>query len=105
MRKTRKETWCGFACGLLACSFSFALPTPDHIVIVIEENEAPAAILGSPDAPFINSLAAGGASFGSFYSITHPSQPNYLHIYSGENQGIIDDSQIPTGVVFSTPNL
>ena len=73
--------------GLLASPMAFALPVYDHIVIVIEENEAPQAILGSADAPYINSLAAGGASFGSMYAVTHPSQPNYLHLFSGENQG------------------
>src|SRR5258706_12704992 len=88
---------------LFATSASFALPAPDHIVIVIDENETPSAILGSANAPFINSLAAGGASFANFYSVTHPSQPNYLHMYSGASQEIFDDSAL--SATFSTPNL
>src|SRR3954463_4605161 len=83
----------------------FALPQFDHIVIVIEENEAPAAILNSPDAPYINSLAAGGASFANFFAVAHPSQPNYLQIYSGANQGIAGDGDIPAGTVFTAPNM
>src|SRR5258706_4727132 len=82
-----------------------ALPVYDHIVIVIEENEAPAAILGSANAPYINSLAAGGASFANFYSVAHPSQPNYLQIYSGANQGITSDQDLPAGTLFTTPNM
>ncbi len=31
-------------------------PNPDHIIIVIEENHGFDQIIGSPDAPFINSL-------------------------------------------------
>jgi hypothetical protein len=89
--------------GLLASSAALALPVYDHIVIVIEENEAPEAILGSADAPYINALAAGGASFSGMYAVTHPSQPNYLHLFSGENQGVTGDGPIST--VFTTPNL
>jgi hypothetical protein len=106
-RMPNRHRQAGFCicCCLLASSAALALPTPDHLVIVIEENEAPAAILGSADAPYINSLAAGGASFASFYSVAHPSQPNYLQFYSGANQGITGDGDIPPGVTFSTPNL
>src|SRR5215212_2609694 len=103
MSKSHLRVRLCLACGLLAPSAAFAVPAFDHIVIVIEENEAPAAILGSPDAPYINSLAAGGASFNSMYAVTHPSQPNYLHLYSGDNQGVTGDGLIST--VFATPNL
>ena len=94
-----------FACGLLACSACFALPVPDHVVIVIEENHNADSIIGSPEAPYINALAASGASFSNFYALTHPSQPNYLHLYSGSNQGVIDDVAPPMGAPFTSPNL
>ena len=35
-----------------------APPRPDHIVVVVEENRSSASVLGSPDAPYINYLAA-----------------------------------------------
>ena len=60
-----------------------APPTPDHVVIVIEENHAYTQIIGSSSAPYINSLAAGGALMTQSFGITHPSQPNYLDLYSG----------------------
>ncbi len=77
----------------------------DHVVIVIEENESQVRIMGNRvDAPYINELADGGVSFAQFYAITHPSEPNYLHLFSGDNQGVLDDG-VPAGVPFSTPNL
>jgi hypothetical protein len=68
------------------------VPRPDHVVIVIEENHSYSEIIGSPDAPYINSLAAKGAVFTQSYAVTHPSQPNYLDVFSGYNQGVTDDS-------------
>src|SRR5207237_1028071 len=81
-----------------------ALPVPDHVVVVIEENTAEQNIIGNVNAPYINSLANGGANLLNFYAITHPSQPNYLHVFSGSAQGVVDDAT-PGGTPFSTPNL
>ena len=63
------------------------VPRPDHVVIVIEENHSYSEIIGSSAAPYINSLAAQGALFTQSHATTHPSQPNYLHLFSGSNQG------------------
>jgi hypothetical protein len=78
------------------------VPRPDHVVIVIEENHGYSEIIGSSAAPYINSLAAQGALFTQSYAITHPSQPNYLDIFSGSNQGVTNDS-CPHS--FTTANL
>ena len=78
------------------------LPRPDHIVMVIEENHSYSQIFDSPDAPYINRLAAQGAVFTQSFGITHPSQPNYLALFSGSTQGITDNSCPHT---FTTPNL
>jgi uncharacterized membrane protein len=75
---------------------------PDHIVIVMEENHSFSSIIGSSSAPFINSLAQQGALFTQSFAVEHPSQPNYLDLFSGSNQGVIDDSCPHT---FSTENL
>ena len=64
------------------------LPRPDHIVMVIEENHSYSQIIDSPDAPYINSLAARGAVFTQSFGVTYPSQPNYLALFSGSTQGI-----------------
>ncbi len=78
------------------------LPIPAHIVVVMEENHSYSDIIGSSQAPYINSLAAEGALFTESFAITHPSQPNYLAIFSGSTQGITDDSCPHT---FSTASL
>jgi phosphatidylinositol-3-phosphatase len=82
------------------------LPQPDHIVFVIEENKSYSQIIGSNNAPYINSLATDtlGVLFTNFYAETHPSQPNYLWLFSGDNQGVTDDN-VPTDTPFTTPNL
>jgi hypothetical protein len=67
-------------------------PAFDHIVLVMFENHAYSQINGSSSAPNFNSLAAQGAKFTQSYGVTHPSEPNYLAIFSGSTQGVTDDS-------------
>ncbi|WP_219837340.1 alkaline phosphatase family protein [Paenibacillus sp. R14(2021)] len=64
---------------------------PDHIVIVIEENHAYRQIVGNSSAPFMNQLFKEGASLTNHYATRHPSQPNYLDLFSGSTQGVTDD--------------
>jgi len=78
------------------------LPRPDHIVIVMEENRAYSDIIGSSDAPYINALAQQGAVFTRSYAVTHPSEPNYLALFSGSTQGATSDA---CPLTFSGPNL
>jgi phosphatidylinositol-3-phosphatase len=68
------------------------LPKPDRIIIVMEENHSYADIIGNPQAPYINGLAQAGALFTDSHAVTHPSQPNYLELFSGSTQGVKDDS-------------
>lgn len=68
------------------------VPRPDHVVVVVMENRSYSAIIGSPSAPYINSLKAGGASFTRSFAVAHPSEPNYLALFSGSTQGLTDDS-------------
>src|SRR5689334_617158 len=68
-----------------------AIPRPDHVVIVFEENKAYGQIIGNMAAQYINQLASDGASFANSFAITHPSQPNYLALFSGSTHGVPDD--------------
>ncbi|MFJ7728666.1 alkaline phosphatase family protein [Neobacillus sp. NPDC097160] len=79
------------------------IPKIDHIVIVVEENHSQKTIEGNPSAPYINSLMKQGANFTNFHAIEHPSQPNYLDLFSGSNQGVTNDKVPKTN--FSTDNL
>jgi len=78
------------------------VPQPDHVLIVIEENHSFGQIIGSSSAPYINALAAQGALFTSSYAIRHPSEPNYLALFSGSTHGVSDDSCPHT---FASANL
>ena len=68
-----------------------SVPRFDHIVLVMFENKASSQITAS-SAPYFQSLAAQGASFSQSYAITHPSQPNYIALFSGSTQGVTSDS-------------
>jgi acid phosphatase len=92
-------------------------------VIVIFENKSYSQIVGNSAAPHINALAAEGANFvnapgdpsatttGS-HALRHPSQPNYLELFSGSNQGVRQNGRPGTSaeplsppLPFNTPNL
>src|SRR2546430_1034696 len=73
---------------------------PDHVVVVIFENHSYADIVGNTAAPTFTALAAAGANFvtspldpdGSIsgsHALRHPSQPNYMEIYSGNSEGTV----------------
>src|SRR5262245_33301714 len=81
-----------FCVGGMSAHAQIGVPRPDHVLVVIEENKSFGAIIDSPSAPYINSLARRGALFISSFAITHPSQPNYLALFSGSTHGIGDDS-------------
>jgi len=78
------------------------VPRFDHVVVVVEENRSYADIIGNSAAPYLNSLAAGGALFTRSYALTHPSEPNYLALFSGATHGLTDDS-CPHS--YAAPNL
>jgi len=95
----------GAGSALLSSSTAQAaagVPRPDHVVIAVFENKKANSIFGSSQAPYINSLANAGAKFTQSFGIEHPSEPNYLDLFSGANQGVTDDSCPHT---FSTANL
>jgi len=89
---------------ILLSSCEKKLPHPDHIIVVMEENHGYDEVINSPNAPFITALANGGALFTDAHGVIHPSQPNYLAIYSGSTQGITGDTCLD-GTSFTTPNL
>jgi hypothetical protein len=69
-----------------------SVPAYDHIVVVVEENHNFDEIIGSPAAPYINSLASGGALLTNYSAISHPSEPNYFALYAGSTFGVTDDN-------------
>ncbi|MBP6532198.1 MAG: fibronectin type III domain-containing protein, partial [Bacteroidia bacterium] len=82
-----------------------SLPMPDHIVVVMFENHAYHQIIGNSAAPRINAFAAEANTtlFTESYGIEHPSQPNYLDIFAGGNQGVTNN--VKPSSKFTSMNL
>jgi phosphatidylinositol-3-phosphatase len=81
-----------------SASSAASVSRPDHVVIVVLENKNEADVL--PEGHYLAALAASGAT--DMHAETHPSQPNYLALFSGDTQGVTDDRCPPTT---DTPNL
>jgi hypothetical protein len=67
------------------------LPKFSHVYVIIFENKEYSDIVGSSNAPYINSLIARYGLSTNFYAERHPSEPNYIALTSGGTQGITDD--------------
>lgn len=80
------------------------IPQPDHVVILMLENHAYNQIIANTAAPYINELVFRSANLMEYYALTHPSQPNYLMLFSGDNQGVTSGN-LPSGTPWTTPNL
>ncbi len=62
-----------------------------HVIWVVMENSSYGEIIGSTDAPYINTLARKCGLAANYSALTHPSLPNYIAMTSGSTQGISDD--------------
>src|SRR3954463_1548628 len=87
-------------------------PMYSHVVVVIEENHDYSEVTGNPNMPYLNSLAAGGLLLTDSHGVEHPSQPNYLDLFAGGNQGVTGDGPVPGSssnpalqTPLTTPNL
>ena len=65
--------------------------TTKYVQLVIFENESYDDVLGSPQAPYITGLSKTWANMTQSFAITHPSEPNYLALFSGSTQGVTSD--------------
>jgi phosphatidylinositol-3-phosphatase len=75
-----------------SASAASAPPRFAHVLIVIMENKDYRQIIGRPDeAPYLNKLASTGANFTKSFAIGHPSEPNYLALFSGSAHGLSSD--------------
>lgn len=83
---------CAALAAALASPVRAAVPRYDHVVIVVMENHGLAQIVGNAQAPYITALSLQGANFTNSHGVAHPSQPNYLALFSGSTQGVGSDS-------------
>lgn len=92
-----------FALTFASAAHAERLPRPDHVVVVIEENRGYSQIMNKLNLnSYIHTLTKRGMLFTQSYGVTHPSQPNYLALFSGSTQGIINNACPNT---FSSDNL
>lgn len=94
--------------GVIPCVKANPLvPGYDHIVVLIEENRDFSQIDDDLTLTWFQELKLQGSLLTNSFALTHPSQPNYLNLFSGYDFGI-DHDDIPEGQPspgFTTPNL
>jgi phospholipase C len=54
-----------------------------HVIWILEENHSYGDIIGSAQAPYINSLVSSCGLATNYHNISHPSLPNYIGMTSG----------------------
>jgi hypothetical protein len=74
----------------------------DHVFMVYLENKGFTDIVGSPNAPYLNSLINTYGFGTNYYALTHPSDPNYYPILGGSDFGT--NFNCPSNC-FDEPNL
>jgi phosphatidylinositol-3-phosphatase len=67
------------------------VPSFEHIIIVIFENEDFVTTIGNSDMPFFNQLAEENTLLTGYYAVRHPSLPNYIALIGGDTFGIDQD--------------
>ena len=72
-----------------------------HVFVIMMENTGFDALIGNPNAPFTNYLAATAGLATNYFGVTHPSQPNYIAATSGSTNGVPNDNDITINV----PNI
>jgi len=65
-------------CGTLTTA-----PTYSHVIVIMMENHSYNTIIGSSQAPYINSVATECGLATNYHNISHPSLPNYMAATSG----------------------
>jgi len=73
-------------CGTLSSP-----PTYAHVIWIWFENHSYNTIIGSPSAPYINSVASECGLATNYHNISHPSLPNYISATSGLGYTAIAD--------------
>jgi PE family/Phosphoesterase family len=74
----------------------------DHVQLIYMENKGVGDIIGSPNAPYINSLINSEDYVSNYYALSHPSDPNYFRIMGGSDFGITYN---PVSNVINAPSL
>jgi phosphatidylinositol-3-phosphatase len=78
-------------------------PHGSHVTIILMENKEYDRVVGNPQAPYFNdTLVPQGVLLRNSHAVAHPSEPNYLALFSGSTHGVHGD---PCPVYFETANV
>ena len=91
----------------LSASFARAAGVPEfeHVIVVIMENKSADHATDPRSCPFTAEFAKTWSYFSESYAITHPSQPNYIALWSGSLLGVSNNACPPRGAPFDAENL
>jgi phospholipase C len=64
------------------------VPRLGRVAILVLENKGCEEVIGSPEAPYLNGLAATYSFASNHYALQRPSLPNYLGLTSGTTFGL-----------------
>ncbi|WP_370653220.1 alkaline phosphatase family protein [Mycobacterium sp. 20KCMC460] len=68
----------------------------DHVFLIYMENHGYSDIVGSVNAPYINSLLGTYGSADNFFANSHPSAPTYFRILGGSDFGLTYNPNPPS---------
>ena len=67
------------------------VPAFTHAYLIVLENRDYGEVVGSPSAPYFNQLIVHYGLATNYHAVAHPSEPNYIALFSGSTQGVADD--------------
>lgn len=69
------------------------LPVPGfrHVFLIVLENKDERDVVGTRDAPYLAKLIDRYGLATSYQAVAHPSQPNYIALFSGSTHDVLDD--------------
>ena len=114
----RRSKWGLFAIGAIAAGVvgavnaplhagaqPSAVPSYDHMFVIVEENHGASDVIGNPAiAPNLNALAHTFGVSTDYFGVSHPSEPNYVALLGGSTFGVSSDDAYYTQTV-NQPNL
>jgi phospholipase C len=107
MRRTIALAGFGTLLAMIAGSGSVAadssrtdLKNYQHVFVIMMENTGYNALIGNPNAPWVNAAASTYGLATSYFGVVHPSQPNYVAATAGIQGNDSDDDE-----TLSVPNI
>jgi phosphatidylinositol-3-phosphatase len=88
-------------CGSKSTIPSVSVPQSNHVVIVMLENHSYEQVIGNPDMPYLNGLAAQYGLTGQYFANVHDSLKDYMYITAGAPV-VPGDA---TTLVYDVPNI